>query len=247
MSVIEFNSIIKLDSVDSTNNYATRRLVSEHWSEGTAVVAEEQSSGKGQMKNKWESEKGKNLLVSVVLYPNFLAVYDQFEISKVIALAVHEVVSSFVTGAKIKWPNDIYVGDKKISGILIENAILGNEICWVVAGVGLNVNQTEFRSDAPNPVSLSQLSGCRYDIDNLLGQFLTSVDKWYSLLKTKSFELIDNSFINNLYRYDEEFQFQDKEGVFKGKIKGVNRLGQLIIEKQEGLFNEYSFKEVTYL
>jgi BirA family transcriptional regulator, biotin operon repressor / biotin---[acetyl-CoA-carboxylase] ligase len=247
MSVIDFNNIIKLDSVDSTNNYATKRLVSESWPEGTIVFAGEQTKGKGQMSNSWESEKDKNLLLSIVLYPNFVLVQNQFEISKIVALAVHEVVANLVEKVTIKWPNDIYAGDKKISGILIENAILGNKISWVVAGVGLNVNQVEFRSDAPNPVSLSILTGCQYDLDELAAAFLNSISHWYQLLADNATEVINNTFLEHLYRFEKESQFLDSDGVFTGKIKGVNQLGQLIIEKRNGSVKVYSFKEVSFL
>jgi BirA family transcriptional regulator, biotin operon repressor / biotin---[acetyl-CoA-carboxylase] ligase len=247
MSVIDYNSIINLVTVDSTNNYATNRLVIERWSEGTVVLAEEQHKGKGQMKNRWESEKGKNILLSLVLYPSFVPVQHQFEISKVVALAVYEVVSRFVKGVRIKWPNDIYVEDRKISGILIENAIMGSEICWVVAGVGLNVNQTVFRSDAPNPVSLSMLTNKNYDRKELLDYFLQSVDNWYSLLKNGVYELIDNSYLEKLYHIKEDAHYRDAEGVFKGKIIGVNQSGRLLIEREGGIVSTYAFKEVEYL
>jgi BirA family transcriptional regulator, biotin operon repressor / biotin---[acetyl-CoA-carboxylase] ligase len=247
MSVIDFNSIIKLDCVDSTNNYATQRIVREGWNEGTIVLANEQSKGKGQKNNSWESEKGKNLLASIVLYPNFLPVQSQFEVSKVVALAVHDVISLYVDNVTIKWPNDIYIGDRKISGILIENAIIGNEISWVIAGIGININQIEFRSDAPNPVSLSMITGREYNLDEITKQFLHSISYWYKLLKSNTVGIIDKSFLEKLYRFNEEVQFRDDEEIFTGKIIGVNELGQLIIEKQNGMVKAYGFKEVAFL
>jgi BirA family biotin operon repressor/biotin-[acetyl-CoA-carboxylase] ligase len=247
MSVQAFNPIIKLHSTDSTNNYATSRLVKENWAEGTTVVAGVQLNGKGQTGNSWESETNKNLLTSVVLYPTFLPIQHQFEISKVVALAVLDVVSEYVRNVTIKWPNDIYVGSKKIAGILIENAIMGKEIGWVVAGVGLNVNQTEFWSNAPNPISLAILNGIEYDIDELLNKFLHQLNHWYHHLKKEGFAEIDNLYLNNLYRYHEKARFSDSSGVFTGKIIGVNPFGHLNILKDNGETCSYGFKEVAFL
>lgn len=246
MSVIGFNSIINLETIDSTNNYAIKRLVRDAWQEGTVVMADEQSNGKGQLNNSWESEKGKNLLFSIVLFPDFIAVQQQFELSKVIALAVYDTVSGYVDRVTIKWPNDIYVNNNKISGILIENAILGNKINWLVAGIGLNINQTKFISDAPNPVSLSMITGREYDRNEVLNQFLRSVNLWYDLLKSGNSKSLDKAYLDKLFRYEENACYRDEEGTFTGKIKGVTQLGQLIIEKEDGRKKEYAFKEIAY-
>lgn len=246
MSVQGFNPIIKLDSIDSTNNYATARLAKENWAEGTTIISSVQSNGKGQTGNSWESEKDKNLLTSVVLYPTFLPIQHQFEISKVVALAVHDVASEFVGNVTIKWPNDIYVGSKKIAGILIENAIMGNEISWVVAGVGLNVNQTKFLSDAPNPVSIAMLTGMEYDLYEVLNKFLKHLHKWYNRLKKEGSSEIDQLYLNKLYRIDETAQYHDSLGSFTGKITGVNPFGHLIIQKENGETCSYGFKEVAF-
>jgi len=247
MSVSQLNPIIKLDNVDSTNNYATARLVREGWIEGTVVIAQEQLRGRGQINNSWESEKGKNLLLSIVLYPNFLSIQNQFLISKVIALAVSDLVSCFVEDVFIKWPNDIYVGEKKIAGILIENAIMGSEICWVVAGVGLNINQIEFKSEAPNPISLASLTGREHHLDELLNLLLHNINCWYNLLKINQFEEVDREYLSRLYRFNEVANYSDSNGFFSGKIRGVNQYGHLVIQKSDGEICSYSFKEVAFL
>ena len=241
------NPIIKFESIDSTNNYATNHLVEEGWLEGTVVFADVQLKGKGQLQNSWESEKGKNLLISIVLYPEFVPVQNQFEISKVIALSVCEVVSLFVENVSIKWPNDIYVGNQKIAGILIENAVIGNELSYSVAGVGLNVNQQLFLSDAPNPVSLYQLKGIEFDREEILSLLLQSVWKWYEMLKQKNILAIDTAYLNLLYQLDVEATYKDDSGVFSGKIIGVDPIGQLMIEKSSGEIRSYFFKEVAFL
>ena len=146
--------IIKLDEIDSTNNYTSKLLANSNVIEGTVVVAKAQSSGRGQLSNQWESEYGKNILASFVFYPKFLPVQQQFLLSKVIALGVRDLLTLFVDKVKVKWPNDIYIDNKKVAGILIENSIMGHTLESSIAGVGININQTVFLSDAPNPVSL---------------------------------------------------------------------------------------------
>jgi BirA family biotin operon repressor/biotin-[acetyl-CoA-carboxylase] ligase len=241
------NPIIKLECIDSTNNYATKHLVKEGWAEETVVVADVQLKGKGQLQNTWESEKDKNLLLSIVLYPSFLPVQYQFFISKVVSLGVCEVISLFVENVSVKWPNDIYVGNKKIAGILIENAIMGSEFNHSIAGVGLNVNQQKFLSDAPNPVSLYQLKGIEFDRDEILTLFIHSFHKWYEMLKMKKFSEIDTAYLNVLYRLGVDAKYKDDNGIFTGKIIGVDPIGQLMIEKGSGEVRKYQFKEVIFL
>jgi BirA family transcriptional regulator, biotin operon repressor / biotin---[acetyl-CoA-carboxylase] ligase len=241
------NPIIILGSIDSTNNYATNHLAKECWEEGTVVIADVQNKGKGQLQNTWESEKGKNLLISMVLYPRFIPVQNQFEISKVIALGVYEVVSLFVENVTIKWPNDIYVADKKIAGILIENAVMGSEYRYAVAGIGLNVNQQIFLSDAPNPVSLSQLKGIEFDREEILSLLIQSIQKWYKILKMKNYSEIDTAYLNVLYCLGIEAKYKDDNGIFNGTIVGIDPIGQLIIEKSSSEIRSYYFKEVAFL
>jgi BirA family transcriptional regulator, biotin operon repressor / biotin---[acetyl-CoA-carboxylase] ligase len=241
------NPIIKLESIDSTNNYATKHLIKESWAEGTVVVADVQLKGKGQQFNTWESEKGKNLLLSIVLYPSFLPVHFQFEISKVITLAVCDVISLFVENVSIKWPNDIYVGNKKIAGILIENAIIGSEFSHSIAGIGLNVNQQVFLSDAPNPVSLYQLKGIEFNREEVLNLLIHTFNKWYGMLKQKNFSEIDFAYLSRFYRLGVEAKYKDETGIFTGKIIGVNPIGQLMVEKSSGEVKKYHFKEVEFL
>lgn len=241
------NPIIKLDSINSTNNYATNHLAKEGWVEGTIVITDFQFSGKGQSQNSWESEKGKNMLMSMVLYPDDIPAQYQFVVSKVVALGVFEVVSLFVEHVSIKWPNDIYVGDKKIAGILIENAIMGSKLMHSVAGIGLNVNQHIFLSDAPNPVSLSQLKGMEFDRDEVLSLLIQSIGKWYKMLKQKKFSEIDTAYRNRLYRLGVEAKYKDESGNFIGTIVGIDPIGQLMIEKSSGEVRSYFFKEVAFL
>ncbi|TKG91146.1 biotin--[acetyl-CoA-carboxylase] ligase [Puteibacter caeruleilacunae] len=246
MKLIGKNTI-KLDIVDSTNNYANRQLSEKQPVEGTVVLAGFQESGRGQINNYWESEANKNLTFSIVLYPSFLEIMSQFMISKVITLGLTDFLKQHVAEVAIKWPNDIYVGNKKIAGILVENAIRGGEIASSIVGVGLNINQEVFVSDAPNPISLKLLTGVDYELDSTLQSICDCTDYWYSKLKSGFNEELNQAFHERLYRLGEKAEFKDQQGTFTGVIKGVNAIGQLIIEDEENISKEYHFKEVEYV
>lgn len=153
----------QIDRCASTNSGIDRSAP-----HGFALMAREQTAGRGQRGNFWEAEPGMNITLSVMLRPDNLPAIRQFEISEAVALAVADTVeASGIKGVAVKWPNDIYVGDRKIAGILIENSIRGANIAYSIAGIGLNVNQTVFRSDAPNPISISLLTGKTYDLGEM--------------------------------------------------------------------------------
>ncbi|MDA3928722.1 MAG: biotin--[acetyl-CoA-carboxylase] ligase [Prolixibacteraceae bacterium] len=238
---------IKLESVDSTNNYATAHMTNNNWKEGTVVLAKNQKKGRGQINNSWESEPGKNLLMSVVLYPEFLPVQNQFILSKVVTLALCEVVSLYASNVFVKWPNDIYVGNQKVAGVLIENAIMGATLYSSVIGIGLNVNQLKFESDAPNPVSLCQLIHKEINLDDLQVQLNESIGKWYLKLKNNEIDLINASFENKLFRIGEVSDYEDSSGVFSGVIMGVSEIGQLKIMTTNGVLKLFHFKEVAFI
>ena len=240
------NNIIKLQTVDSTNNYATRLIISSVPEEWTIITAEEQLSGKGQKGNKWESEKGKNILFSIIVYPHFLKISDQFLLSKAVSLGIHDVISMFSESVSIKWPNDIYVDNSKISGILIENSISGLRINYSIIGIGLNVNQKIFLSEAPNPVSLCEILNKELNKEEIFEMIILSIYKWYLLLKEGRHFIINDAYSNVMYMKGVESSFKDKNCSFTGKIKGVDHLGQLVIEK-EGIDCFYGFKEVEFL
>lgn len=247
MAEIVGKTIIRFESLDSTNNYATSLLSENNVEEGTVVLAEGQLRGRGQRDNTWESSNGENLLLSIVLYPSFLPVKYQFLISKVVALGVYDVLSLYVENVSIKWPNDVYVGDKKIAGILIENFLSGATINSSVIGIGININQQKFYSNAPNPVSLSQITGITYQKEKLLNLFLDAIDRWYMLLKNKDVTKIDTEYLNRMYRIDVLSNYKDADGCFVGRIVGVNPIGQLVVENDKGELKEYHFKEIEFL
>ncbi|MFV0378288.1 MAG: biotin--[acetyl-CoA-carboxylase] ligase [Mangrovibacterium sp.] len=240
-------SIVRLERVGSTNNYASGQLRENEIEEGTVFLAVSQTAGRGQQTNQWESEDGKNLTFSLILRPAFLEIKDQFMLSKVVCLGLHRFLSDYVDDVRIKWPNDIYVGDRKICGILIENAIMGARFSTSVIGIGLNINQLVFLSDAPNPVSLAQLTGQQYNHDKLLNELLAAIGHYYSLLRNGETETINKAFHENLYWLNEWCPFKDEAHCYTGKICGVNEIGQLRVQEQDGPMHDYHFKEVSYL
>lgn len=247
MDQIIGNLIVRLEVVDSTNNYANQQIRENVVSEGTVFLAHEQTAGRGQLKNVWESEPGLNLIFSIVLCPDFLDIRRQFMLSKVVSLGVYRALNEYVDTLKVKWPNDIYAGNQKLGGILIENAVMNGLLKNSVVGIGVNVNQTVFRSDAPNPVSLKMLTNKHYDCAIVLSEILSGVDWYYQLLREGYSELIDREFVSVLYRLNEKHFYRSEDGIFKGEIVGVNEIGQLLIQKQDGKIKEFHFKEVEFL
>lgn len=241
------HTIISVRSTESTNNYATSQVRENETEEGTVFLAYEQTSGRGHLANKWESEPGKNLTFSIFMRPGFLPLDKTYVLSKVVCLGLESCLSRLVDGVRIKWPNDIYVGDRKICGILIENGIMNGQICQSVIGIGLNVNQKQFFSDAPNPVSLAILTGEEFQLDEILDELLKQIDFYYQLLVDGQYQQLDELFLSKLYRFGEWHSFQDEEHRYVGKIVGINEIGQLRIQEQDGPIHEYHFKEVGYL
>lgn len=241
------NNVVRLISIESTNNYANQQIRENTVPEGTVFLAYEQTSGRGQLKNFWESEPGMNLTFTLVLYPYFLEIRKQFMLSKVVTLGVHCALNKYIDDLRIKWPNDVYAGNKKLGGILIENSIMYGLIKSTVIGIGLNVNQTEFRSSAPNPVSMKLLTNQHQDSERILDEVLSEIDKYYSLLKDGKDEKIDQEFISVLYRFNEKHDFKADDQLFEGVIVGVNAIGQLQIRKDDGQVAEFHFKEVEFL
>ncbi|WP_372775690.1 biotin--[acetyl-CoA-carboxylase] ligase [Mangrovibacterium sp.] len=240
-------TVVLLERVASTNNYATDQVRENEVEEGTVFLADDQSAGRGHLANKWESEPGKNLTFSIFIRPNFLPIEKTYLLSKVVCLGIESFLTPFVDHVKIKWPNDIYVDDRKICGILIENGIMNDQICQSIIGIGLNINQVKFRSDAPNPVSLSQLTGEQYDLLELIKALLKQIDYYYRRLVDGEAEEINRQFVSKLYQLNEWHWYNDKNHTYKGQIIGVNEIGQLKVEEEGGILNEYHFKEVTYL
>lgn len=242
------NQIIALTETDSTNSYATAHAAElAPW---TIVTARSQTSGRGQRGNSWESEDGKNLTLSMVVKPDSFPARDQFAISEAVALAVVDTLACQGIDSRIKWPNDIYVGDSKICGILIEHIVTGMDITNSVAGLGLNVNQIEFRSDAPNPVSMAQLTGREFDLDDLLEDLGEKLREYCERAFTPEGRvLLHGIFKRSLWRGDGSFHtFALPDGeLFEARISDVEEGGMLVLETRGGECLRFAFKEVVFI
>ncbi|HJZ41122.1 MAG TPA: biotin--[acetyl-CoA-carboxylase] ligase [Bacteroidales bacterium] len=238
--------LIKLNSVDSTNNYASRLLRQEAVAEGTVILAVHQTRGKGQGGTSWESEEDRNLLLSLILRPEFIPAGKQFYLSMSIANGIVEFIASHVDGARIKWPNDIYIEGKKVSGILIENTIMSQNLHTSIVGIGLNVNQREFSSDLPNPTSLNLATGREYDLDETLMLLLKHLQVNIGRFYREAYGEIKTTYLNNLWLINKWALFTDDSGEFEGRIADVAETGELVVTKRDGRTVHYDFKEITF-
>ena len=239
--------IIHIRETNSTNNYLKELLQTQNVDEGTVVWADFQSAGKGQRGNGWESEAEKNILFSIVLFPGFLKAGEQFILSQIASLAVANCLQEYTEGISIKWPNDIYWTEKKICGILLENTILEDNIGHSVAGIGININQENFRSDAPNPVSLKQITNRDYNLEEILKTVVDNISMYYQQIKIgKTYSLI-KEYKESLFRKDGYHLYNDGISNFLARIQDVDSSGILILKTKEGEERHFAFKEVKYI
>ena len=242
--------IYHLDTTASTNDDAR----DEKYREGDVVWADFQTAGRGQRGHEWHSRKGKNLTFSVVLEPLFVPIAEQFAVSEVVALALVDMLSDYGIEAKIKWTNDIYVGDRKLVGILIEHSLAPSTLRRTIVGVGINVNQTEFDSSLPNPVSMAQLLGRELDAEAILGCFLAHLQRNYEALREHQSaadgqpSALHARYNSLLYRKGEFHTFALPGGErFSAKITGTAPSGALRLEQRDGKTKDYLFKEVEFI
>ena len=240
--------IIRLAETESTNSSALEMLSKDRPEEGLVIITDHQTKGKGTDTNTWESEKGKNLTFSLILYPAFGA-DQQFILNKAISLGIYDFLVDELPGKKIsiKWPNDIYIGDKKACGILIQNSVMGNKLDYVVVGIGLNVNQTLFISDAPNPVSMKITTGKEYNLDEILQKLLQSIFNRYAQVKPETSKRIENEYQKALYRLNEWHNYLVKGLKINARITGTNGYGQLLLETETANILVCDLKEVKFL
>jgi BirA family transcriptional regulator, biotin operon repressor / biotin---[acetyl-CoA-carboxylase] ligase len=243
------NNLLIFPCLASTNTHTRELLQNASLEEGTIVWAREQTAGRGFGSNKWESEAGKNITLSVLLKPHFLAPHDQFWLTKVLSLALRDLVKDLIGTAgatTIKWPNDIYVDHRKIAGILVENSIMGDQIRESICGIGFNVNQEIFCSDAPNPVSLAMITQKQYDLNEIVMLISKNLNHWYRRLQESSWELINLAYHNSLYRINTPAGFVHDNQPFTGTIRGTDSFGHLQIELTDGQIRNFDFKEVSF-
>ena len=257
--MLVLKNIIKIDKTTSTNDYALELLRKHQLNEGTVIVANEQTAGRGQREGYWESEPGGNLTFSIVFFPGFLNAGNQFLLSKAVSVAIADFLSLHIDNVKVKWPNDIYVGDAKIGGMLIENSLRGQNIHYSVVGVGLNINQMEFKSNAPNPVSLKQLTGKTYNLNEVLQNLCKSIENAYLQLfyeykknRETGLKYLDKLYLNSMYRFNTEASYKSKQAgdfdkIFNATITGVDEYGRLKLKNRVGEELVFSFKEIEFL
>lgn len=243
--MIDFK-IDKVSETLSTNELLKNLAEKGPLPEGYTVMAVAQTAGRGQIGASWESQPGQNLTFSVLLRPDFLKAEKMFMVSKVVALALTDYLASTGGIFKIKWPNDIYHFDSKICGILIENQLMGSQIVYSIIGIGLNVNQEAFISDAPNPISMFNIFDRKFDLNEELAKLLEQIGLWYQMLADGWEEKINDTYLKRLYRKGELCDFVTPSGErFRGQIENVEPNGRLTIESNGGK-RYFWFKEVSF-
>lgn len=212
------------------------------------IWAEQQSAGRGQRGHSWHSREGENLTFSVVLTPEFLPIVEQFLLSEIVALSLVEALGEYGVECRIKWTNDIYAGDNKIVGVLIEHSLSGDKIMRTIAGIGINVNQLSFPEDLPNPTSMVVVSGREHSREAVLASFLHHLEVWYDRLERGEKRAVEESYRKLMYHLDEQHTYAYPSGErFEAIIRGVRPSGELRLEHTDGTIREYAFKEVEFV
>lgn len=256
--------------------HSTSSLLREQYSDNLphmhTIRTDYQTAGRGQQGNSWESERGKNLLFSTLLRYANIDASEQWRISMLVAVAIREAIVGVMkvrderSEVKIKWPNDIYYGDKKLVGILIENTLSGRNIAYTIAGVGVNVNQTEWLSNAPNPISMKQITGEEYAVEEVLELFMKAMEKW----EKESTEGIREEYVAHLYRREGWHRYMEREvsvaptnivqsaklkvesqeedaGIFYAEWKDITPQGEWVVRLKNGEEKKYHFKQIRFV
>jgi BirA family biotin operon repressor/biotin-[acetyl-CoA-carboxylase] ligase len=234
-----------LPECHSTNDTALNLVKDRSAHEGTVVITDHQTQGKGQRGNKWVTEKGLNLTFTLILKPNFLDISEQFYLNMAVSNSIHKLLKEYIPDLQVKWPNDLilpYFG--KIGGILIENTYLGANWECAIVGVGINVNQLQFQN--PNATSLAKVTGSKFDLAELFRLLVTQIEQGYIQLKRGKWLEIKGEYLHNLYLKDIWSNYEDSFGNFKGKIVGISALGKLEIERENGEIQLFDLKEVVF-
>ncbi len=243
----------------NSTNTLLRTQYSEELPNLYTIRTDYQTAGRGQAGNGWESEDGKNLLFSTLIRSDIRPA-EQFRLTMSVSVAMWEMLSEYLPNdlLSIKWPNDIYYGDKKLAGILVENILSGDRIAYSIAGIGLNVNQLEFKSGAPNPISMRQITGEAYDVEVLLSGFLNALQVCFEM----SPEALKEAYMAHLYRRKGAFPYIEREvsiaptmiaradeaeKMFMAEIEDVTPLGQLVLRTGGDEVRTYHFKQIRFV
>ena len=241
-------TFIHLNETHSTNSYLRELIMREkEQPEGTVVITDYQTAGRGQKGNSWESERGKNLTFSILLHPNHIPPGKQFILSQLISIAIVGVLKKYDRHFTIKWPNDIYWKEKKIAGMLIEVDLTGAYLSNAIIGIGININQRHFKSDAPNPVSLTQITGKEHNLSELLEKILDSIVDEYNKYTPDNEEEIRQKYMALLFRNKGVYPYLYGEEIFNASIEGIEPNGQLILKKENGSIHTFAFKEISFV
>ncbi len=235
--------LIFLPTCHSTNEVAAQLIKTETFSEGTIIITDNQTAGKGQRGNSWEAAPHQNLTFSIILRPSFLQANQQFQLNIAISLAIFDFLSGFSNNFFVKWPNDLYHLDHKIGGILIQNSLKGVQIDSSIIGIGLNINQTDFQYQ--KATSLKNISSNHTALSDCLEKLCGHIEARYLQLKSGAMQSLKEAYMNNLLGFGEERLFK-AEDIFSGKIVGVDANGLLEIETPKGI-RKFAFKEVVFL
>ena len=243
--------------------HSTSSLLRETYSESLphlyTIRTDFQTAGRGQAGNSWESEKGKNLLFSSLLRYDNLVATEQRRLSMLVSVAICQTLANYISEGNltIKWPNDVYWNNKKLVGILIENILQSANVAYTIAGIGVNVNQTEWLSNAPNPISLKQITGNDYDIETLLCEILQSLRNWEQCSTSE----LKKAYMQHLYRKTGWHKFVEREvstlptaiaadgieGAFEAQIKEISSQGELVLQLRTGEDKTYHFKQIRFV
>lgn len=228
----------------STNDDAR----SEKFGHMDVVWAEYQTAGRGQRGHSWHSTEGENITLSVVLEPAFLPIVEQFLLSEIAALALVDTMRDYGIECRIKWTNDIYVGDNKLVGILIEHSLMGDKLSRTIVGMGINVNQLLFPADIPNPTSMALERGEKFERREVVERLMSHLGSWFEVLREGDKSLVEQRYREQMYHLDEEHTYAYRSGErFRATLRGVRASGELRLEHEDGIVREYAFKEVEFV
>ncbi|UTA67017.1 biotin--[acetyl-CoA-carboxylase] ligase [Emticicia sp. 21SJ11W-3] len=236
---------IYLPSCHSTNDVAAEKIQNEKIFDGTLVITSDQTAGRGQRGNTWETMPGQNITMSVILKPDFLSAADQFNLNIAVSLGVHLFLSKYIqAGLTVKWPNDIYVGNRKMGGILIENSLAGSRLSHAIVGIGVNINQLSFSNSKVISLRLATQQD-EFDLEALVGELCVCLEKYYLQLRNGHIAEQKKEYLQHLFRFDETHYYTSGQERFAGKIVDVAPNGALMIEVN-GAVRTFDFKEVAF-
>jgi len=238
-------NLVYVPECHSTNTLAWELCQRTVADEGTTIITDNQTKGRGQRGNVWFSEPYQNLTFTLIVRPTFLKPIDQFYLTMAISLALHDFLTQHVSGeVRIKWPNDILINNRKVSGILIENSLSGDVIQYSVIGIGLNINQVRFNSIAATSMRIE--SNREFILADELSYLLECLEQRYLQLRSGKYDSMKNDYLKVLYGIGEFRKFMDADGEWYGTMEGVEQQGKLLIRKH-GMIQSYDLKEIRFM